>query len=303
MLPWLRPHYQFLQENLQQDSLHHALLVHGKAGVGKSELCRTLAQRMLCHAPNELPCGECKSCQLFNAGSHPDFHHISPEGQIGVDEIRAASAKLSGTAQLNQGKVLVIHDAERMTVAASNSLLKTLEEPTDNTFLVLVTSQPNKLLATILSRCFKLAIQITEAKQVKHWVVQQQYAASAELQKNQQAFDALFAMYWTRPLFLLESLQEGEILFEIEVDLQLVFQARLSELEFAEKYLERIELCVEWLLFYIRKKALQSTDPAPNSLWSSYQQLSETNTRLGQPGINKMLLFTGVMQSIKQSLA
>lgn len=303
MLPWLESPYQGLQNNIQQNTLHHAILVHGRAGVGKSELCRLLAQRLLCLTPELLPCGKCRSCQLFAAGSHPDLHEIAVPGQIGVDDIRDATRKLIGTAQFGRGKVLLVQQAERMTVAASNSLLKTLEEPTQHTHLLLITSHPNQLLATIMSRCLKLPLQVTHAQQVKQWLTQQQHFQALTPQQQQQTLSRVFPVYWNRPLTLLENIENNEQLHLLENDISQLLQAQLSEQVFVEKYLDKIDVCIEWLLFYVRQALVQAADPQPTALWHCYQTLTAANTRLRQPGINKSLLFAGVLQCCKRALS
>ena len=109
-------------------------------------------------------------------------------------------------------------------------------------------------------------------------------------------------MYWSRPLTLLENIEHNEPLHLLEQDLSEMLQAKLSEQAFVEKYVDKIELCIEWLLFYARNKLLQAVDAQPAALWHCYQTLTEANTRLSQPGINKSLLFAGLLQSCKRAL-
>ena len=137
-LPWLAERYQQLVQRFQTSKLHHGILLSGPQGVGKRELADAMMQAILClHPSSGGPCGECQSCKLIEAGTHPDRYLLESDKQLGVDAIREAIGKLNTTAQIGRHKVLIIPAAERMTEAASNALLKTLEEPTDNTYLLL----------------------------------------------------------------------------------------------------------------------------------------------------------------------
>ena len=109
----------------------------------------------MCQTPDNAPCGHCHACHLMAAQSHPDFHVlVSQEGKdIGVDQVRAINEVVSQHAQQNGNKLVYIQDAERLTEAAANALLKTLEEPRPNTYFLLQTEPSSSLLATIYSRC------------------------------------------------------------------------------------------------------------------------------------------------------
>src|SRR5690606_26412999 len=105
-------------------------------------LIKTLSAWLLCLTPTGKPCGQCKSCKLMQAESHPDFYLLQPNPElktptIGVDAIRGLTNSLQETANQGHNKVAVIEQADRMTVAASNALLKTLEEPQANTYIIL----------------------------------------------------------------------------------------------------------------------------------------------------------------------
>lgn len=153
--PWLTPLWQQLLGQLRQGRLPQGLLLTGPSGVGKVALARQLAQRWLCQGNEELPCGRCQSCQLWAAGSHPDFRLLKPEdnGRIGIDEVRSLQQQLATTAYLGGRRVVVIDNAAQMTDNAANALLKTLEEPPSGTLLLLTAARRESLLATIISRC------------------------------------------------------------------------------------------------------------------------------------------------------
>lgn len=149
---WLQPTLEQWWQLYLQQRLHHALLLAGPAGIGKAVLIQALAQRMLCQASNA-PCGQCKSCHLFQAGHHPDFLQLNVDNSIGVDAVREVAVFFQQSAQQGGVKLVSVPYAHKMTEAASNALLKTLEEPGNGCFLLLQTDHPQRLLPTIISRC------------------------------------------------------------------------------------------------------------------------------------------------------
>lgn len=162
--PWLNAAADQLQQAWAARRLSHALLLHGPEGIGKRAFAAWVAAALLCERSQGGPlqtCGVCGGCKLSEAGSHPDFFWVSPEEdktQISIDQLRAASERLSKTAYREGYKIAIVQPAHQMTPSAANSLLKTLEEPTPDTLLVLVTSRPSSLLPTVRSRCQKLAL-------------------------------------------------------------------------------------------------------------------------------------------------
>lgn len=163
-LPVLRGHSAVigrLEVALARDRLPHALLLTGPAGVGKFLAARTLAARIACRE-REAPCGECAACFQVAAGSHPDLHVVrllAGKKEIGIDLIRRLKRFVQMTAVSARRKVAIVDDAERLSVAAQNALLKTLEEPAGQALIVLVTSSAGALLPTVRSRCQRLVFR------------------------------------------------------------------------------------------------------------------------------------------------
>lgn len=136
----------------------HALLIAGPEGMGKRHLADALTRGLLCERPavDGTACGQCRSCTLLEAGSHPDRLTVSPteEGkEIGIQQIRELTEHQVLKPQYSANKIITLHPADRMTVSAANALLKTLEEPTEGTLLLLISDRPQELLPTIRSRC------------------------------------------------------------------------------------------------------------------------------------------------------
>jgi DNA polymerase-3 subunit delta' len=159
LLPWHEDAAAQLRKAWAANRLSHALLLQGAEGLGKQVFAAWLACAVLCDksAGSELNCcGECAGCKLFAAGSHPDLLWVAPEEdkqQISIDQVRAATERLTKTSFRQGYKVAIVTPAHLMTPNAANSVLKTLEEPAPRSLLVLVTSQPSMLLPTVRSRC------------------------------------------------------------------------------------------------------------------------------------------------------
>ncbi|MDR7122011.1 DNA polymerase III subunit delta' [Rheinheimera soli] len=171
--PWLDSYQYKLTELAEAGQLHHAILLTGPVGIGKLALSKRLAAYLLCKSPQkQLPCGLCKSCQLMASGHHPDLWQLPTEGSssIGVDPIRALGQFMQGASQQGGVKLALIPHAELMTEAAANALLKTLEEPPQNSFLIVQSAHPAQLLPTILSRCQSWALAPVYGEQIEHWL-------------------------------------------------------------------------------------------------------------------------------------
>ncbi|KAB5627230.1 DNA polymerase III subunit delta' [Pseudomonas putida] len=169
------PWQQALWQQLAGRSQHaHAYLLHGPQGIGKRAMAERLMARLLCQRWQGVDaCGQCKSCLLLKAGSHPDNFVLEPEEAdkpIKVDQVRDLVSFVVQTAQLGGRKVVLIEPVEAMNVNASNALLKSLEEPSGDTVLLLVSHQPSRLLPTIKSRCQQVACAQPTLAQSQAWL-------------------------------------------------------------------------------------------------------------------------------------
>ena len=169
------PWQEALWQQLAGRSQHaHAYLLHGPAGIGKRALAERLMARLLCQAPMGLDaCGQCKSCHLLAAGTHPDNFVLEPEEAdkaIKVDQVRTLVAFVVQTAQLAGRKVVLVEPAEAMNLNAANALLKSLEEPSGDTVLLLISHQPSRLLPTVKSRCVQQACPLPSEVMSLAWL-------------------------------------------------------------------------------------------------------------------------------------
>lgn len=133
----------------------HAYLFAGTTGVGKTTTALAFARALLCAAPvRGDACGQCRACRQVAHANHPDFHYVRPEGaSIKIEQVREIQNKVVFRSYQGGRKVVLMEQAGAMTAEAANCLLKTLEEPPDDTVFILLTAAPQVLPATVLSRC------------------------------------------------------------------------------------------------------------------------------------------------------
>ncbi len=178
--PWLEESWHSLSERLSQNRLAHALLFCGAAGLGKRAMANALVDAALCErrGTDGFACGSCRSCHLIAAGSHPDRVHLSfelrddgkPRTEIVIEQIRNLSQRLSLSSQFGGKQMVIIDPADRMNASAANALLKTLEEPSASTVIVLISDQPSRLPATIRSRCQRVQFHVPERGLAMAWL-------------------------------------------------------------------------------------------------------------------------------------
>jgi len=167
-----------LKSSVEQGRLSHAYLFTGPAHIGKSTLAFGLAQAVNC-AENDSPCGVCASCGRIASGANADVQIISlapGAKEISIDQIREAQHTASIKPYESKWRVFIIEGADRLSTEASNSLLKTLEEPPDNVLLILTAVHKGQIMPTILSRCqmvelHPVAASVIEKALVENWGV------------------------------------------------------------------------------------------------------------------------------------
>jgi len=190
MYPWLKEHWSFFLQRLEHDRLAHALMIEGPVGIGKNALAVEMVARLLCKEDLQQACGKCRSCHLLAGGAHPDRFDLNPEEGsevIKVDQVRALINSLDLTTSISARKVAYIHPADSMNIAAANALLKSLEEPTGNAVLILVSSDPGRLPVTIRSRCQSIVIRQPDNRMVRDWLLERSGKSSGEISTALQA--------------------------------------------------------------------------------------------------------------------
>ena len=147
---------------IQNHKISHAYILTGEAGMGRKSIANAFAMALLCEKGGSEPCMMCHSCKQVMSGNHPDLIYVTHEkpGSIGVDDVRE---QINDTIMIrpysSYYKIYIVDEAEKMTVQAQNALLKTIEEPPAYAVLVLITTNPEVFLPTILSRCIQLKLR------------------------------------------------------------------------------------------------------------------------------------------------
>jgi DNA polymerase III subunit delta' len=170
---WLSAQMAALRAAHAAGRLPHALMIHEAPGAGGEWLAIWAAQLVLCEKGSAGPCGACVACRRAGALQHPDLSWLQPvedSRQIRIEQVRDLSAELALTSHAGGYKVAVLTPADALNRFAANALLKTLEEPSPRTFLVLVATQPSRLPPTILSRCQRLLVRAPTREEATSWL-------------------------------------------------------------------------------------------------------------------------------------
>ncbi|MFY2764416.1 DNA polymerase III subunit delta' [Arenimonas sp. MALMAid1274] len=181
LAPWQQRILDAALASLAEGRLGHALLFTGAPRMGKLEVAQVLVRRLLCATPGAdgLACGRCRGCELAAAGTHPDFRNVSfipvekgdkLRSEIIVDQMRELGPWFALTPQMGGAQVALISPAHALNLNAANALLKTLEEPATNRYLILVTDRPGRLPATIRSRCQRLEFRPPARDEAVAWL-------------------------------------------------------------------------------------------------------------------------------------
>jgi DNA polymerase-3 subunit delta' len=262
LFPWQVNQWHQIWQLHQQQHLPHALLFSGISGVGKKQFAHQFAHSLLCLTPQQdgQSCGQCRSCHLLNANSHPDLLLISPEESgliIKIDQIREAVNFVNETAQQGGYRVIIINPANAMNINAANALLKSLEEPTSDCLFILISHQSKRLLPTIKSRCQEILFAKPEKQIALQWL-----ATQKKMPMDQASL--LLKLANDAPLQALELLNTDFLTLRNELyqGLHALSQGKMNPLQLAAQYLEKniltiFDLLQNWLRDLLRFKLTQ----------------------------------------------
>jgi len=163
-----------LEKIVQSNNVLHSYLFLGKEGIGKKEIAKEFAKKILCINQKKDNC-DCKSCKCFENNNHPDIQIINEQSEtIKISEIREFIKSVYEKPILSEKKIFIINDSDKMTKEAQNSLLKTLEEPPEYIVIILIASNADMLLTTIKSRCTKMTFEKLTIGEIKEILNQKQ---------------------------------------------------------------------------------------------------------------------------------
>lgn len=247
LLPWLAPALAQFQAARERGQLGHAWLLSGAEDLGKINLALVLAHRLLGNdaEPATLDADAALAALPYRhvpSDRHPDLHWLYPEedkDSISVEQVRAVIDVFALTAHRGVAKVVVIEPAESLTIAAANALLKTLEEPTPDTYLLLVSHRPGRLAATIRSRCQHLKLELPPPADLATWLG----VAPA-------AVGAAAALVGSAPLAIAKSIRSNDynIFKELQNDLTQLSEDHMDPSVVAQSWAkDRTDLALAWL--------------------------------------------------------
>lgn len=199
LLPWTEAAFEALLSS--QERRAHAYMLAGHSGLGKTVFAQQMAKSLLCQEEDNHACGQCQSCRLFESGSHPDLHVLQsekrmvekedvfaiyapryledeskrkkrkkPSAVIAIDQVRGVIPDINTRPHLSSCRLIIINTAEDLNINAANSLLKSLEEPPSDSYFILISHDPGRLLPTLRSRCNRIDFRIPDKQQAMHWL-------------------------------------------------------------------------------------------------------------------------------------
>ncbi len=288
--------------------LPHAILIAGSKGTGTQAFAEALVNSLLCESPleNYYACGDCKGCRVRSANVHPDYFHIAIEEnktQILVDQIRELNGFLHMSRSYLASRVAFINPAEALNVNAANSLLKSLEEPADNSVIILLTAQLSTLLPTIKSRCQILYLATPSKVIALQWLSQQSIQHPPE---------ELLEMSSGKPLYALALDNEEHFnrRNDFANDLLAVVMQQQSLTEVSKKWqTESKDELLRWQIHWVQQlikypfsaaqpqPVLQIFNPVDSAkLWQLYDQLIKFR-RLAHTSLNAQLFIESMLLS------
>jgi DNA polymerase-3 subunit delta' len=291
-LPWLAELRGQLAELVADDKCPHALLIHGPAGTGRRHLTMWLAENLLGVDPWRPGSEDGKT-----SAGHPDLVIVEPDegkNSIGVDQVRSLIDFLRLTSHGKKGRVAIVWPAERMTINAANSLLKTLEEPPQGTVVVLISESTAKLPATVVSRCQRIRVPAPPAEKATAWLAEQ--TAGAELA-------GLLDFAAGAPLAALE-LHEADFATtarQFAADLRNLETRSVGPVEVAARWHKEPDLALQWLYWSLARKVRKATEGSRAQslpvMQASFQQMTKIRElrRLLNGGINAELSIADLL--------
>lgn len=299
MLTWKEilgqePIKEHFRNGVKTGTVSHAYILSGEAGMGKRTLANALALTLLCERGTADPCMECHGCRQVLSGNHPDLIYVTHEkpSSIGVDEIREQINDTIQVRPYNGGyKIYIVNEAEKMTVQAQNALLKTIEEPPAYAVILLLTSNEDAFLPTILSRCVQLKLKPLRDSVVKEHLIQK-----LSLNENQAEMYASFARGNLGKAMSLSESGEFQQLYEGMLDLlknikEMDISRLLESISKMKEEHAEIRECLDFMQMWYRDVLMYKTTKDINLLIfkEEFSAIQKRATTSGYEGLEKIL--------------
>jgi DNA polymerase III subunit delta' len=265
-LPWLQSAQRRLRDALAARRLPHSLLLLSNPGLGAEQLANWITALALCDSAASQPCGVCASCQLLRSDSHPDFHIVRIEEdaqQIKVDQVRALIESLALKSYRGGYKVGVIEGAESLNANGANAFLKTLEEPTASTLLIMIARPSHRLPATIASRCLQMVLKPPSTESAIAWLEAHEPDANTT-----HSWHAALALAGGAPLLALDLDSQGVAALDADMreSLRLLGAGSVDVTLLAERWMQSsTQLRIIWLENWITRRVHESLGGIPSS--------------------------------------
>ena len=283
-----------MKSAIEANKVSHAYLLAGEKGSGKKMLAGIFARTLQCEAHGSEPCGKCHSCIQAESGNQPDIIYVTHEkpGSISVDDIRG---QVNGDIQIkpysSPYKIYIIDEAEKLTQQAQNALLKTMEEPPAYAVILLLTTNVDAFLPTILSRCVQLKLKPLRDYMVKNYLTEQLHVQEADAE----IYSAFARGNLGKAISLASSEDFKHLHQEILGLLRHVKQADISELldeirKMKEDGLD-ISECLDFIQLWYRDILLYKVTKDINQLIfkEEFRTVNEISQNSGYDGIEQIL--------------
>ncbi len=285
---------EHFQKAITYNKVSHAYILTGEAGMGRKSLANAFALTLLCEKGKSEPCMECHACRQVLSGNHPDLIYVTHEkpNSIGVDDIRL---QINDTIMIrpysSYYKVYIVDEAEKMTIQAQNALLKTIEEPPSYVVILLLTTNQESFLPTILSRCVQLKLKPLQDSTVKKYL-----ADTLNVSEEDADVYAAFARGNLGKAISLASSEDFKLLHgEMIHLLKYVKDMDISELlDYIRKIKEEnldIHECLDFMQFWYRDVLLYKVTRDMNQLIfkNEYSCINEIGQKCSYEGLEKIL--------------
>lgn len=285
---------EHFQKAIENHKVSHAYILTGEAGMGRKSLANAFALALLCEKGKADPCMQCHACKQVLSDNHPDLIHVTHEkpNSIGVDDIRE---QINDTIMVrpysSYYKIYIVDEAEKMTQQAQNALLKTIEEPPSYAIIILLTTNQEAFLPTILSRCVQLKLKPLRDFVVKSYLVEALHVPEADADVY-----AAFARGNLGKAISLVSSEDFKLMHqEVLRLLKQIKQTDISELlEYIRKLKEDnldIYECLDFMQMWYRDVLLYKVTKDMNLLIfkDEYKAINEISTGSAYDGLEKIL--------------